>query len=83
MDADFVAKLATFLSYHNSLQDSTKKQQFIDALGLTESVTSLQGYSGWQFYMMLILTWEKGGSSKERSKEELKRIIKETLDITY
>ena len=83
MDPDFVAKLALFLSKHNSLQDSTKKQQFIDALGLTESVTSLQGYSGWQFYMMLILTWEKGVSSIERSKEELKRIMKETLDITY
>ena len=83
MDPDFVAKLALFLSKHNSLQDSTKKQQFIDALGLTESVTSLQGYSGWQFYMMLILTWEKGASSIERSKEELKRIMKETLDITY
>ena len=83
MDPDFVAKLALFLSKHNSLQDSTKKQQFIDALGLTESVTSLQGYSGWQFYMMLILTWEKGASSIERSKEELKRIMKETLDIAY
>ena len=83
MDADFVAKLAIFLSDHNSLQDSAKKQRFIDALGLKESVTSLQGYSGWQFYTMLILTWEKGASSKERSKEELKRIMKETLDITY
>ena len=83
MDPDFVAKLALFLSKHHSLQDSTKKQRFIDALGLTESVTSLQGYSGWQFYMMLILTWEKGASSIERSKEELKRIMKETLDIAY
>ena len=78
-----MAKVALFLSKHHSLQDSTKKQQFIDALGLTENVTSLQGYSGWQFYMMLILTWEKGASSIERSKEELKRIMKETLDITY
>ena len=78
-----MAKLALFLSKHQSLQDRAKKQQFINALGLTESVTSLQGYSGWQFYMMLILTWEKGASSKERSKEELKRIINETLEITY